>query len=382
MNIAVLHRYPPAQVIGTNASFIAFLEKLIEKKHVVYYLTYKDKVTSEKIEKLNYVELPFTFNRGDSKDKLVKTILWMGLAPIYVTWLGVTRKIDLIYCDDSVPYYGFVSKIVNPLTKVVIRLGDLQIGYKWADTNPPLFNWALKMETLMWRCFDGLIPISNEFKKFLTELGVDEKKMRVVEESINLSKEMKAEEKISSGSVTFMFHGALLSCKGLDTLVKAFRIVNKEMPKTKLIIAGGGEEEIKIKNLVNELEIRNVEFTGWYDHLKLEKLMTKSDIGVIMRSSNMANNFVVTTCLLENWSYKKPVLVPRLKSFEGVIKNKESGVFFEPGNSNDLAAKMMDLANNRKLWTKLGKNGYDISSDIFDHKKIADKMVTALESFI
>lgn len=387
--ILVLHRYPPKQVIGTNASFIEFLKKLLQEGFKVYYLTYKEKDIEQDggleniVENKNFkfVRLPFYFNRGDNFDKKLKTYLWLFLAPLYVRKLQNKHKLDLVYCDDSVPYYGFFSKLVSPKSKIIIRLGDLQSGYAWADENPTLFKLALKIEKFMWKKMDGIVAISDTFKQFLIRQEVDERKVRVVKESINLDQVNFSEVKVPiTGKI--MFHGSLVKCKGLKTLLDAFKIFQQKYPKAKLVIAGGGEEESKLVKYVKEQGLGNIEFTGWYDHKTLEKVMKDVQISVVMRSGNIANNFVVTTCLLESWAYKKPVLVPRLSSFQEVIKDWENGVFFEPGNAEDLAEKMGELYKNEDRYKDMAVAGLKSAKETFNHKKIAEDMANVIKYFL
>ncbi|MFZ2664315.1 MAG: glycosyltransferase family 4 protein [Patescibacteria group bacterium] len=382
MKIAVLHRYPPKQVIGTNASFIDFLRILSERNHNVFYFTYKQKESLPSFNGLKYVFLPFTFNRGNSLDKMVKTYLWIFLVPIFVLFKNKKEKFDVVYCDDSVPYFAFFTKLLNPRTKVVMRLGDLQSGYSLAEKHKIMFEIALKIETMMWKKMDGLVAISETFKKFLLEKDLDSKKVSVVEESINLEGlELPKKESEKKSEIVFMFHGALVVCKGLDTLINAFSLIHKEYPNTKLIIAGGGGDEKRIKDLAQSLDLKNVEFTGWYNHEELKEIMADVDISVAMRSPNMANNFVVTTSLLENWKFKKPVIAPDLKSFKSVIKNGANGMLFKVGDIDDLYKKMKYLINNKDIWNMLGENGFKTDQDIFECKKIALKMVNILEEY-
>lgn len=380
--IAVLHRYPPKQVIGTNASFVPFLETLISRGFEVFYVTYKDGKFPFELAGLNFVYIPFSFERGNTLDLFVKTVLWIFLVPFYVLYLQIKYKLDIVYCDDSVPYYGFLSKLISPFSKVVIRLGDLQMGYFVADINIRLFNLFLKMEVAMWRKLDGLIPISQRFKDYIISNTVDASKIKVVEESINLDNDGVSFEKKSHKKVVFLFHGTLVSCKGLDVLIKAFHKFSQNKPDVELVIAGGGYAERKIRNLVRKLRLGNVVFTGWYNLEQLEEIMQGVDISVVMRSPNLANNFVVTTCLLENWKYKIPVIVPDLYSFRNVIKDGENGVLFKAGDVNDLADRMNYLYNNKNLWKNLGEKGYKTAREKFYYKDIAQKMVTCIEGFL
>lgn len=380
--IAVLHRYPPSQVIGTNASFVSFLNSLSSRGYKTYYVTYKDSGVKPQIENLEYVYLPFSFNRGNNMDKVVKTYLWIGIAPLYVLALQLKHHLDLVYCDDSVPLYGFLSKLISPRSKVVIRLGDLQTGYSLADKHKTLFSIALKFETLMWESVDGVVAISNAFKDFILAQGLANSKISVVEESINLDEAYQSSNSASTDTFTVLFHGALVSCKGIDVLLNAFSEFQKGKSNVRLIIAGGGPEVAKLKEQCQILNLDNVLFTGWYNHEKLNDLMKSVDISVVMRSPNLANNFVVTTCLLENWAYRKPVIAPDLAAFRGVVQDKINGILFKTGDAHDLAQKIDYLYIHRDIYPNLISNGLTTAREVFDHKKIANKMVSVLEAYI
>lgn len=385
MKIAVLHRYPPRQVIGTNASFIQFLDNLSDNGHQIYYLTYKDRSgqASLRINNLKFVYLPFFFNRGNHCDKIVKTYLWIILAPLFVLFLQLKYHLDLVYCDDSVPFYGFLSKLLSPRSRVIIRLGDLQTGYALADKHSKLFKLALKVETFMWQKVDGLIAISEPFRKFIIAWGIKPKKVGVVEESINLMGPKLATSQYNPKKlVTFLFHGSLETCKGLEVLLRAFVQVQKKHPDVRLIIAGGGSQEKSIRKIIKTEKIANIDMTGWYDLATLNKIMSRVDISIVMRSNNLANNFVVTTCLLENWAHSKPIIAPNLDAFEGVVKNGVNGILFTAGDSHDLAEKMIYLLDHPLKAKALAIAGRQTAKKLFDHRTIAAKMVKTLDSFV
>lgn len=382
VSIAVLHRYPPSQVVGTNASFLNFLTNLINAKHQVFYLTFKDKKTKNQklIKDLKYVYLPFKFSRGNNFDKKVKTWLWILLSPLYVKYMQIRFGVNMVYCDDSVPLYSFLIKTICHKLKVVIRLGDLQTAYLLADSHPHLFKLSQVFESWTWKKFDGIVAISVAFRDYIIKVGVSPKKVKVVEESINLLHKAGVVNN-NGGDVQILFHGSLARCKGVKTLIIAFSIVQKRFQNLKLVIAGGGDDSRDLKNLVRSKGIKNVFFTGWYSHNELDSIMNNTDIGVVMRNSNLGNNFVVTTCLLENWKYQIPSLVPRLKSFEKVVINNKNGIFFNPEDEQDLALKITDLIRQKSTWKSLGREGLKTAKISFNHQLIARKMVMALESF-
>jgi len=260
-------------------------------------------------------------------------------------------------------------------------MGDLQTGYALADKHPQLFRVAIRIEAFMWKRVDGIIAISKPFKNFIVKQGIADNKVKIVKESINLEGvDFNTTDVKRTGVI--MFHGALSSCKGLETLVDSFRMLKRKYPETSLIIAGGGGEEKKIKNYIEKWEVENVILTGWYNFKKLEELMKNVQISVAMRSQNIANNFVVTTCLLENWVYKKPVIAPSLDAFSIEVEDGVNGILFKVGDAKDLYEKLVHLYENPKLYDGLIRNGLKSASEVFDHKKIANDMVNTLLYFI
>jgi len=97
--ILVLHRYPPNQVIGTNASFIEFLKELTKKGIEIYYLSYASYSIKKKMKDLNHIYIPLGFSRGKNVDKIFKTYLWVLFAPLCSAYIQRKHNIDLIYCD-------------------------------------------------------------------------------------------------------------------------------------------------------------------------------------------------------------------------------------------------------------------------------------------
>lgn len=380
--ILVLHRYPPRQIIGTNASFLFFLNKITKEGYKIFYLTFKEKTKTRLPPNINLINLPFYFQRGSRFDKTVKTYLWILIVPFYVFYFQKKYNIDIVYCDDSVPFYSFLCKLLSPRSKIIIRLGDLQTSYLLEDHHPILFKIIFRMELFMWSKMQGIITISDSFKNFIIQSGLNPEKISVVEENVNLE-ENQILPLISHAKkeVVFGFHGSLEKCKGIKILLRAFKKVNDKHPYTHLIIAGGGSEEKKLKSFVEKKCIKNVSFTGWYNHDSLAKVMNSFDIGVVMRNANLANNFILTTCLLENWKYKKPVLVPDLQTLKLTVQKGKNGIFYKTGDQNDLAKKMIFLIHNQKKCEELGELGFQTAQKKFSHRKIAKKMVKTLLSY-
>lgn len=69
----------------------------------------------------------------------------------------------------------------------------------------------------------------------------------------------------------------------------------------------------------------------------------------------------------------KPIILGVEGESQKLIKDYGAGVSFEPENKADLIDKLELLKNDRSLYKKCQKNGYQLASD-FDRVKLAKRM--------
>jgi len=73
--------------------------------------------------------------------------------------------------------------------------------------------------------------------------------------------------------------------------------------------------------------------------------------------------------LIESFASGKPVVASRLGPLPELIEDKRTGLFFEPGNSNDLSEKIKWMFENDDLLIQMGKN----ARTEFEEKYTAEK---------
>ncbi|MAF50492.1 MAG: hypothetical protein CMH64_00200 [Nanoarchaeota archaeon] len=372
LKVCVIHRYPAKEVLGTNPSFVKLLEDLVEKGHDVSLVTLKDdqKINGVKLDPIN-----LKFHRDKSLDKVWKSLLFTFIVPFKV--LG--KKYDVIYCDDNQPiYWYFVKKFGR--TKTLLRIGDLW-GLFLQEKQFPIYVRSLAKilyffeRKIMWNSLDNILVLSNALKKHMMNLGIKENKLKVITECINLEdfKDIKSEgDKIIN-------HGFFHQYKKSETVMNAIPIILKEFPKEKFIFAGDGPELNNLKKLAKDLKIENnVEFTGWLNFKELKNKIKESKIGIATRSKGRANDFVVTSSLLQDMTSGLAVLAPNSEATKEFINGK-NGLTYEIEDFNDLAKKIMLLLNNRKLLKELGTNAME-SVEVYSKNIIAKQLLEAIEN--
>lgn len=392
MKICILHRYPISLVRGTNPSFPLFINRLLAASHEIFFVSFKE--TGERLfnEEITFREINATFSRANALDKLIKSLWFTLITPFIIGFLHRKEKFDVVYCDDSFPFYGFLIKKIAG-AKTVIRLGDLQSAYAFADGNTLqrlIFRITLEIEKTMWKSVDKVVVISQAFKNFLIDNGIPENQIACVQECIDLEMFKPKNtngiirKKYGIGNAPLvMFHGLVAKMKGLDTLLNAIPIVLKEKPETKFMIVGDGGELKTLKNLAKRLGIgKSVTFTGWVPFSEIPNFLSECNVGIPSRSGNLGNNLVVTTALLQYWAMEKPIIAPQLTAISELFKQGQAGFTFKPGSHEDLAEKILKmLGTENEIRKNFGARGRAIAEKGFNIEVVAEKMVQNLAEY-
>ncbi|HLF18595.1 MAG TPA: glycosyltransferase family 4 protein [Candidatus Omnitrophota bacterium] len=129
-----------------------------------------------------------------------------------------------------------------------------------------------------------------------------------------------------------LYMGRLSQEKGLDVLLEAYRLL-APLP---LKIAGEGPMREQINRFIEEHHLKNIEILGFTSHEAWEDLMSQAKFAVV--PSRCYENF--PRIVSESFSFGLPVVASRLGSLRELVKDKENGVFFTSGDSQDLAQKI------------------------------------------
>lgn len=272
MKIALLHRYPQDQIKSTNAAFPYLAEKGMD------VLTFKK------------------FNRLSGFTKFWKSVAWIFYAPFLVLGKGY----DVIYCDDSYPFYPFFVKLISPKSKVVIRLGDLHLMYYYSGF---AYKFLHFIEKIVWRKVDGIIAISYPMARYV--MSESDRWVDTVFDPIDPS-DFEVTPKNNPDKIV-MFHGVLTKNKRVDLLIRAA----ERMKDVQFWVIGDGPDLKRLQKIAPS----NVWFGGWYPFESVCNLISQCSVGVALRGSNPGNEFVVTSPFLQYGIMGKPCLVTRREVF-------------------------------------------------------------------
>jgi len=146
-----------------------------------------------------------------------------------------------------------------------------------------------------------------------------------------------------------LYFGRLSKEKGVNVLINSMRYVKKGV---KLKVVGKGPEIDNYKFLISNYKLNDrIELVGYKTGDELYYLINQSMFVVL--PSQWYENFPYS--VLEAFALGKPVIGSNLGGIPELVKNKETGLLFEPGDERDLAKKINWLFNNKKEIIKMGE---------------------------
>lgn len=185
---------------------------------------------------------------------------------------------------------------------------------------------------------------SKFFQQKFTQAGIDPRKIEQLYYTIQIDQYTPHYENENY----YVYFGRLEEAKGLMTLLKAV----EKAKKSQLYIIGKGYHREALEQFVQEREIKNVKFLGARYGDELKDLISKSKF-VIIPSECYDNSPLV---VYEAYAMGKPVIGSVIGGIPELIDDRETGLLFEAGNSDELADRIDFLLSYPQLIKDYGMN--------------------------
>lgn len=286
---------------------------------------------------------------------------------------------DIIHTHHS--FSGFLGRIIAKI------IGNIKV-VTTIHTDVRFISWYQKFLRLASLNFADQIVFnskntSRSFSKWDKYLSKNIKR-KIIYNGVNINNILdqkdvnfinsnyKIDEEFIIGTV-----GRLEKVKDHKTLIKAFSIFIKEYPNSKLIIVGSGSQMKSLKNLSEELNINNkVIFTGLLAREDVYKVINELDLFIISSKYEGFCNAMVEAMVAEN-----AIIASNIEPLPEVL-GENNGMFFEQGNSEDLAKKMTYMYKNIKLRKRFAKNAKDYAIKNYSLEKCIEEYKIVYEELL
>lgn len=225
----------------------------------------------------------------------------------------------------------------------------------------PFSTLGYLLEPLYLRLYRNIpcMVISDSTKKDLLNLGI--KKVSVFPMAADFKEEQKylgSKEK----DFTLLYVGRLVRSKRVLDVIEAFSLIAKSIPKSKLWIAGSGDQRYlkSLKDLSLNLGVENrVKFLGQVSQEKKYRLMNGAHL-ILVTSMREGWGLIVT----EANALKTPAVVYDVPGLRDAVKHQVTGIICSQNSPTILSEEIINLHSNPPNYQRLQESAYNWSKKL------------------
>ncbi|HEY5999416.1 MAG TPA: glycosyltransferase family 4 protein [bacterium] len=194
----------------------------------------------------------------------------------------------------------------------------------------------------------AFVVASRAMRELALRAGIDERRLAVVPYGLDASQPgAPAPARPREG---FVYAGRLVREKGVHHLLRAAALLERP---PRLLIAGAGPEEGRLRELAAALGLPHAEFLGWRSRRELAELYRGAIASVLPCDWFEA----VGMSILEGFAQGTPAIASRIGGVPEFVEDGVDGLLVEPGDVRQLAAALARLEADPGLAVRLGVRG-------------------------
>jgi len=270
-------------------------------------------------------------------------------------------RVDQIHCAKVLPegLLAWGLKMLLGLPYFIYAHGE---EIKICQTSR-LLSWVMPR---IYNDATAIIANSRNTKSLLESVGVRSDVIHIIHPGVD-SNGLRRGEKLAGdirrryglGSCpVLLIVGRLQRRKGHDMLIHALPNIQCHFPEVKCLVVGSGEEEAYLKNLAQEVGVRDrVIFAGRVPDAELGSFYAACDIFVMPNRQIGADIEGFGMVYLEAASLGKPVVGGKSGGTDDAIVDGITGLRVDGSRPEEIANVVIALLSNPEKATAMGENG-------------------------
>lgn len=153
--------------------------------------------------------------------------------------------------------------------------------------------------------------------------------------------------------------GRMVYKKGFEYLIRAVPAILRQHPEAKVVLAGGGDLEGKLKSLVKQLGVeKSVIMPGWVTRDQMPLYFSGCDLFVLPSVVDQQGNVDgLPNTLLEAMASAKPVVATGVAGIPLAVKDGDNGILVPEKQPGELSTAINLLLDAPELRTQYGQAG-------------------------
>ncbi len=300
--------------------------------------------------------------------------------------IGIIKisKTDYILCESPPLFLGITAYLLSRFkgAKMIFNVSDL-----WPESaeklglvkNKILLNVSVKLEEFLYR---KSFFISGQTKGIVKNISgrFPQKKVHWLPNGADFSiynlvtgdSDWRKQNGFNGSDILFLYAGIIGYAQGLDVILRAAEKL-KDLSHVKYILLGEGPVKDDLIEMKEKMHLENVFFYGAVSKSQMPVIIKSVNAGIIPLKKLDLFLGAVPSKIFELLALKKPLLLGvDGEAKELFIEEGKCGIFFKPGDDNDLAAKIRLMISNIDEMNAMGERGREYVYKNFNRDNIAE----------
>jgi glycosyltransferase involved in cell wall biosynthesis len=280
-------------------------------------------------------------------------------------WYSLRKKAD------------FILEIRDLWPAAMIELGVMKEGV--------VTRLLEMMELFFYRKSKKLIMVTQSFKDNVVGRGINEDKVHVI--TNGFSQELfypkeKNQELINKYNLRDKFVISYVGAHGISQNLSTFLEVAKKLRKHKnieFIFVGEGAEKDKLKQIVREEDLSNVQFIDAQPKDQIPDFYNSSDLCLIpLKNIELFKTFIPSK-MFEIMACGVPIIASLEGEAAQILKDSKAAKVVKPDNPDEIATAIEELINNREEYNQMKAHGPEFVEKSYSRNKLAEKYLEVLK---
>lgn len=287
--------------------------------------------------------------------KISKTIAGLFIQPTKLMKRVQEINPDIIHAQVLGAPYGLVAMKLSKKYPTVLTVHTIVA----LDTLNRTHTIKSRIHDTIWKYYEkreikkipNLIAVSNTMNEELKKRGA--RNVWTIRNGIS-DNWFQVHDNEVNGRILFV--GRIIPIKGLDVLLRSFKIVQEKVGYAQLHFVGpilDNKYHDKLAKMINDLDLQDTcNLLGPKEGTKLEREYSEASVFVL--PSERESNPIV---LLEAMASGKPIVATTVGGIPEIITDGLEGFLVEYGNHEELAKKILILLSDNNMREKMGNSG-------------------------
>jgi len=306
----------------------------------------------EAVGNVSVLRVPLKHDRRGKVGYFYRYAAFITICSLLLAFRTLEKRYKLIYVHnmpDVLVVCGLIPKILG--AKVILDLHDPMPELMTTIFQVPPKSWSVSFMRFLekWSVTRAnlVITVNIACHRLFSMRSCRKEKIAVVmntpDERIFRYKAMQFNAKDHRDGQPFvvMYHGSLVERNGLEVAIDALEHVRKVVPSVELHVFGSKTDFLdRMMNKVKERNLQDaVRYFGPKRQEELIQVIERCDLGVIPNHRNPFTELNTPTRIFEYLALGRPIIAPSTPGITDYF-NENSLLFFEAGNSGDLARQI------------------------------------------